>query len=128
MPVEALKTLKSLKSLALFVSRWGEKVSDSSDSSDSSGGTMTRTIRGIFADIKAELKLAMMPDAWMMYIRPLAPVSFEQGLLTLETPDAFVQQVCEVRLDRVIRRELAAHSGRPIETRYVVIKEIAGDA
>lgn len=88
---------------------------------------MSRTMRQIFASIQRELELTMAPDAWLMYIRPLAPASFEQGVLTVETPDAFVQQVCEVRLDKVLRRELAAHSGRPIETRYVVRKEACAD-
>lgn len=84
---------------------------------------MPRTMRQIFADVKRELALAMTDSAWEMYIQPLEPKSFEQGVLVLEATSPFAIEWCQVRLDKVIRRELQAHSGRPIETRYQVRKE-----
>lgn len=84
-------------------------------------------MRQVFSTVQKELQLVMVPDAWLMYVRPLTPASFEKGVLTVETPDAFVQEVCEVRLDKMIRREMAAHVGRTIETRYVVRKKADAD-
>lgn len=81
---------------------------------------MSRTMRQLFADVQTELELALAPGAWEVYIHPLKPVSFEGGVLTLAAPNGYVQEVCLVRLDKVIRRELAARAGRTIETRYVV--------
>lgn len=78
------------------------------------------TMREIFAQVQADMKLMLDPFCWETRIAGLQPQSYADGVLVVEAPDEHARHWCEVRLDRIIRRELQARTQRQIAVRYVL--------
>lgn len=79
-----------------------------------------RTMREIWEAARDYLRLAMVVDVYEIYVRPLQPVSWADGVLTLAAPSERVRAWCEVRLNRVIEREISLEAGRSVKVNYVL--------
>lgn len=82
--------------------------------------TQPATMREIFGQVQADMRLMIEPSAWEMWIGSLEPQSYSGGVLTVAAPNECAQRWCERRLDRIIRRELRARTQREIAVRYVL--------
>lgn len=82
--------------------------------------TKPATMRETFGQVQADMRLMIEPSAWEMCIQGLEPQSYSTGVLVVAAPNEHARQWCEVRLDRIIRRELQARTQREIAVRYVL--------
>lgn len=79
-----------------------------------------RTMRDNWETVRNYLQLAMTTDVFEIYVRPLQPVSWVDGTLTMAAPTERVRAWCEVRLNRVIEREISLEAGRSVKVNYVL--------
>lgn len=86
-----------------------------------------RSMREIWERCKLDLRLMLAADVWELNVRPLRAVDWSDGTLTLATNSAAGREWCEVRLDRVIRREVCLEAGRDVRTVYILKEEMIGD-
>lgn len=82
--------------------------------------TKPATMREVFAQVQADMKLMLDPYCWELRIAGLQPQSYADGVLVVAAPNEHARQWCEIRLDRIISRELRARTQRPIAVRYVL--------
>lgn len=79
-----------------------------------------RTMREIWETSRGYLQLMVTEFAYDIYLKPLRPVSWENGVLTLAAPTEREREWCEVRMNRMIERELRLEAGRPVRVVYVL--------
>ena len=85
--------------------------------------TKPATMREIFAAVQADMRLMLDTGSWEMRIAGLQPLSYDDGVLVVAAPSEHAREWCEVRLDRIIRRELRARTQREIAVRYVLLQD-----
>lgn len=79
-----------------------------------------RTMREIWEASRGQLELMTTADVFDIYIRPLQAVSWSNGVLTLAAPTERAREWCEVRLNRMIQRELSLEADRSVKVNYVL--------
>lgn len=78
-------------------------------------------MRQIWQASQGHLQLILFdPYIWRTCIATLVPVSWQHGVLTLAAPDQCVRDVCAIRLNRLIQREVSLEAGRPVTVHYIV--------
>lgn len=79
------------------------------------------TMRQIWQTSQGHLKLMFYdPCIWQENIAPLVPASWQNGILTLAAPSHGVRDLCAIRLNRLIQREVSLEAGRPVTINYIV--------
>lgn len=79
-----------------------------------------RTMREIWETSRGYMQLMVTEFAYDIYLKPLRPVSWENGVLTLAAPSERVREWCAVRMNRMIEREISLEAGRSIKVNYVL--------
>lgn len=78
------------------------------------------TMRQHWADAQGYLKIMTDPAAYQIWIQPLQPQAYANGVLTLAAPDSIVRDRCAHRLDRIIRNALYFQTGKELVVEYVL--------
>lgn len=84
-----------------------------------------RTMREVWDRTRNYLQLAMVADVFEIYVRPLQPIGWADGVLTMAAPTERARAWCEVRLNRVIEREISLEAGRSVKVIYVTEGEVS---
>lgn len=78
-----------------------------------------RTMREIWEATREQLALMVTADVYDLCIRPLQAMSWSNGTLTLLAPTEPARAWCEIRLSRMIEREVSLEAGRSVNVSYV---------
>lgn len=79
-----------------------------------------RTMREVWDKTRGYLELSVTADVFEIYLRPLQPLSWADGTLTMAAPSERVRAWCDVRLNRMIEREISLEAGRSVKVNYVL--------
>lgn len=82
---------------------------------------MQPTMREIWQTSQAHLKLMFYdPYVWQENVASLVPVSWQDGILTLAAPSQRACDLCTIRFNRAIQREVSLEASRPVTIHYTV--------
>lgn len=84
-----------------------------------------RTMREIWETSRGYMQLMVTEFAYDIYLKPLKPVSWENGVLTMAAPSERVREWCAVRMNRMIEREISLEAGRSVKVIYVTEGEVS---
>ena len=74
--------------------------------------------------ILAELKLQMTRYTYVTWLQQTRGIRLTATELTIQVPNAYVKDWLENRLRRRIQRTIAYHAGRPVNVRFVTLREL----
>lgn len=90
--------------------------------------TTRPTMREHWQQAQGYLQVMTAPAAYDLWLAPLQPQSYQNGVLVLAAPNSVVRDRVAHRLDRIVRDALYFQTGREFVVEYVLAQAETGGA